>query len=64
MNIETTIQDATDRIVAKHQPDKVILFGSYSRGEGKTNSDIDLFIITRTENTRDTAREIDKTLWD
>jgi predicted nucleotidyltransferase len=38
-----------DRLIKTSQPEKVILFGSYNRGEQKQDSDIDLFIIQNTE---------------
>jgi predicted nucleotidyltransferase len=37
------------RLVKTSQPEKIILFGSYSRGEQKADSDIDLFIIQYTK---------------
>jgi predicted nucleotidyltransferase len=39
------IKQMTDRIVRKYQPKKVILFGSYARGRGTRDSDIDLLIV-------------------
>lgn len=39
------IQEAAARIVATAQPDKVILFGSYARGEAHDDSDLDLIVI-------------------
>lgn len=41
-----TIQDAVGRAVAAAQaPSRVILFGSYARGDADEGSDIDLMII-------------------
>ena len=40
-----TIQAAVDRIVAAANPTKVILFGSYARGEATEDSDLDLMVI-------------------
>ena len=37
------------RIRSVTEPDKIILFGSRARGEAKPASDIDLFIIARTD---------------
>ncbi|MDR1867327.1 MAG: nucleotidyltransferase domain-containing protein [Treponema sp.] len=34
-------------ITSKITPEKIILFGSYARGDNKDNSDIDLLIIMR-----------------
>ncbi len=33
------------QIVEKFQPDKVILFGSYARGEQRDGSDVDLLVV-------------------
>lgn len=45
---EITKDRIVGRLVKTSQPEKIILFGSYSRGEQKENSDIDLFIIQKT----------------
>ena len=39
------IQQAVDRLVASAQPSKVILFGSYARGDATESSDLDLMVI-------------------
>ena len=39
------INEITRRIVQSFQPEKVILFGSYARGNPTENSDLDLLII-------------------
>lgn len=36
----------TDCIVREYQPDKIILFGSWARGNADKESDIDLLIIS------------------
>ncbi len=45
----TTIDDAltmmTERIVSGFQPERVILFGSYARGDATSDSDIDLLVV-------------------
>jgi uncharacterized protein len=38
-----------DRLTSVAQPEKIILFGSYCRNMQKQDSDIDLFIIQRTD---------------
>jgi len=35
------------RIVAKFNPEKIILFGSYARGTASPESDVDLLIVMR-----------------
>ena len=34
-----------DRIVARFNPEKIILFGSHARGEGGQDSDVDLLVV-------------------
>jgi predicted nucleotidyltransferase len=36
---------ATDRIVARFHPDKIILFGSQARGTANSKSDVDLLVV-------------------
>ena len=42
-----TIQAAVERIVAAAHPSKVILFGSYARGDADAGSDLDLMVVER-----------------
>ena len=42
---EEKIQSVVERIVQVAQPSKVILFGSYARGNANENSDLDLMVI-------------------
>lgn len=42
---EKTIQQVVERLVAASNPSKVILFGSYARGEATEDSDLDLMVI-------------------
>lgn len=46
---EATKGKIINRLIGISQPEKIILFGSYSRGDQKKDSDIDLFIIQNTE---------------
>ncbi len=39
------IKVATERIIERFQPEKVILFGSQARGEATQHSDVDLLIV-------------------
>lgn len=50
-----TIQAAVDRIVAMEHPEKVILFGSYARGDAHAGSDIDLMVIAKEVSNRGQA---------
>ena len=42
---EELIREMTDRIVNAMHPIKVILFGSYARGEAGKDSDVDLLVV-------------------
>jgi predicted nucleotidyltransferase len=44
---EQTLQQIVKRIVAVAQPKRVILFGSYGRGDAAEDSDLDLIVIER-----------------
>lgn len=47
--ITEILNDIVKRLVEGYAPQKVILFGSYARGEAEEDSDIDLLIIKDTE---------------
>lgn len=48
MLTEQTIHDAVKRVVAAaHNPLRVILFGSYARGDATDSSDLDLMVVER-----------------
>lgn len=48
MLTENTIKQAVQRIAAAaHAPLKVILFGSYARGDADEGSDLDLMVVER-----------------
>lgn len=46
-------------IVKKFKPEKIILFGSYAWGKPTKDSDVDLFIIKKTDDIMQTEMEID-----
>jgi uncharacterized protein len=41
---DALIQEITRRIVEGVHPNRIILFGSYARGDARADSDIDLFV--------------------
>lgn len=47
-DIHEALDEATRRIAAALQPEKIYLFGSYAWGSPTPDSDIDLFVIVRT----------------
>ena len=62
--ISQKIQEIADKIARQFEPEKIILFGSYAWGNPSPDSDVDLFIIKKTDrSTREVAREIDNSLW-
>ena len=56
--MENKLKEITEKIVKEHQPEKIILFGSWAWGKPTEDSDVDLFIVKETDNTRITARKI------
>jgi predicted nucleotidyltransferase len=42
---EQTLQEVVKRIVAAARPSRVILFGSYGRGDADRGSDLDIMVI-------------------
>jgi HEPN domain-containing protein/predicted nucleotidyltransferase len=44
-----TVKDITERLVEYYEPDRIILYGSYGTEKERTDSDIDLLIIKKTE---------------
>ena len=43
------IAEVVRRIVRVADPDKIILFGSQARGEGRTRSDLDILVIKESD---------------
>jgi len=58
------IEEMIRRIVAKFDPEKIILFGSHARGEAGPDSDADLLVVMRVAGSRrKKAAEIHLALW-
>ena len=43
------LKDIVDRILSVTQPEKIILFGSYARGDATEYSDIDILVIQHSD---------------
>lgn len=54
-NIKEIIKNITEKIKKDYQPEKVILYGSFTYGEPDRDSDLDFLIVKRT-----TQRPIDR----
>ena len=46
--VEQFIQDMAHKIVQVYNPDRVLLFGSYARGQHTPYSDVDLLVVKDT----------------
>ena len=42
---EETLQEIVERVVDAAQPSRVIVFGSYGRGDANADSDLDLMVV-------------------
>ena len=63
--VQETIREMVRRIAAQFHPDKIILFGSHARGDGRLDSDVDLLVVMPvTGSKRRKASEIDLALAD
>jgi predicted nucleotidyltransferase len=57
------LSEVVDRIVQKFHPEKIILFGSWARGDAQEDSDLDLLVVLpQVEHTRNAAIQIGNTL--
>lgn len=56
--MQQKIQEVANKIAREFKPEKIILFGSYAWGNPGPDSDVDLFIVKETDNTRETAIRI------
>ncbi len=54
--MDTRIREMVNRIVERFDPEKVILFGSYGRGEAVPDSDVDLLIVMQVEGPKRAAQ--------
>ncbi len=61
--IDVIIDAMIRRITGRFQPEKIILFGSYARGEATDDSDVDLLVVMHVKGSRRRkANEIDLAL--
>ena len=54
------IKKIAEEIGKTFEPERIILFGSYAWGKPGSDSDVDLFVVKETQNTRETARKISR----
>jgi len=54
---DSVIQSLVRQIVEKFNPQKIILFGSYARGNPRPESDVDLLVVMETE-----MREVEQSI--
>jgi uncharacterized protein len=43
--VEQTVKEMVRRIVARFEPDRIVLFGSHARGQAGPDSDVDLLVV-------------------
>ena len=60
---EDKIQEVAQKIAKKFKPEKIILFGSYAWGKPGPDSDVDLFVVKKTDNTRELTRNISRAIF-
>lgn len=62
--VSRQLKKITQKIVKEFKPEKIILFGSYAWGKPGPDSDVDLFVVKKTNHsTREIARGIDRILF-
>src|SRR5271166_5936723 len=49
MIASTELSSIFDRITGRFNPEKIILFGSYARGDATEQSDVDILVVARTD---------------
>lgn len=63
--IQNVVDTTVHRIVERFHPDKVILFGSYARGQLTDDSDLDILVVMPVAGScREMANQIDLALAD
>ena len=63
ISLHPYLPEVVDRIVRKFHPAKIILFGSWVRGEAQKDSDLDLLVVLpKVEHTRKAAIQIGNSL--
>jgi predicted nucleotidyltransferase len=58
----SVIRDLARQIVSRFQPDKIILFGSYARGQAEPESDVDILVVMPARNEIDQSVRIEEYL--
>lgn len=58
--IQEKIKEVAAKIAKEYHPERIILFGSYAWGVPSQDSDVDLFIVKDTNNTRVMTRIINR----
>ena len=62
---EAHVQEATNRLVSAFRPVRVVVFGSYARGDARPGSDMDLLVVLpEVENKREAAIAMRRVLSD
>ena len=62
MEIEKQVEDIKKQIIERYKPEKIIIFGSYARGNFDKDSNVDFLIIKKDTPERgiDRIREVSK----
>lgn len=55
-SVQKKIDDMVRRIVERFHPEKIILFGSYARGQAGPDSDVDLLVVMPVHGSRRDAQ--------
>lgn len=48
-DMEAVFRKIVETLRREYDPDKIIVFGSHARGEASEDSDVDLFVVKRTD---------------